>query len=186
MLSCCLLQGLRTTSLKEFIIKRSRTVRNKNSPLDGEKRMCWESEWVFAWTWTGQVHNVGTHRNLLEGEQEPNKQNAENKTLDFLPFSLSSVLMLCLHGRKRWGALPLSGLFVISVAMLIEKAETTQWEMCLSPCPKPQTTTCTNTTAWAWEMDPYCVLLTFFHFVFQPLDLLLSSPPHLSRAWFYF
>lgn len=145
--------------------------------MDGEKRMCLESEWVFAWTWTGQVHNIGTHRNFLEGEQEPNKQNAENKTLDFLPFSLSSVLMLCLHGRKRWGALPLSGLFVISVAMLIEEAETTQWEMCLSPYPKPQTTTCTNTTAWAgkWIHIAFCSrfsILFFSHWTFY-------FPPHL-------
>lgn len=38
-LSCCLLQGLRTTSLKEFIIKRSRTVRNKLPIGRGEKNV---------------------------------------------------------------------------------------------------------------------------------------------------
>lgn len=36
-LSARLLQGLRTTSLKEFLIKRSRTVRNK-LPIQGGKK----------------------------------------------------------------------------------------------------------------------------------------------------
>lgn len=61
-------------------------------------------------------------------DRKLNKQNTENKTLDFLPFSLSFSInvVFTLDEELRFNALPLAGLFVISVAMLIEKAEMIQ------------------------------------------------------------
>lgn len=61
-------------------------------------------------------------------DRKLNKQNTENKTLDFLQFSLSFSInvVFTLDEELRFNALPLAGLFVISVAMLIEKAETIQ------------------------------------------------------------
>jgi len=90
--------------------------------------MCWESECECLLDrglvkFTASVHTGVCQR----ADRKPNKQNAENKTLDFLPFSLffSINVVFTWDEEMRFTALPLAGLFVISVAMLIEKTETT-------------------------------------------------------------
>lgn len=91
--------------------------------------MCWESECECLLErglvkFTTLVHTGVCWRAV----RKPNKQNAENKTLDFLPFSLffSINVVFTWDEEMRFNALPVAGLFVISVAMLIQKAETTQ------------------------------------------------------------
>lgn len=101
--------------------------------------MCWESECECLLKCGLVKFTTSIHTGIFwRVERKPNKQNTENKTLDFLPFSLffNINVVFTLDKEMRFNALPFAGLFVISFAMLIEKAETTQWEMCLSPFPR--------------------------------------------------
>lgn len=91
--------------------------------------MCWESECECLLERGLVKFTTSVHTGVCwRADRKPNKQNAENKTLDFLPFSLffSINVVFTWDEEMRFNALPLAGLFVISVAMLIEKAETTQ------------------------------------------------------------
>lgn len=132
--------------------------------------MCWESECECLLErglvkFTASVHTGVCWR----ADRKPNKQNAEDKTLDFLPFSLffSINVVFTWDEEMRFNALRLAGLSVISVAMLIEKAETTQREMHLSPYPRSPFNRSYQYHCLSWEMDPHGVLLTFFPFHFS-------------------
>lgn len=132
--------------------------------------MCWESECKCLLECGLVKFTTSVHTGICwRADRKPNKQNAENKTLDFLKFSLffSINVVFTWDEEMRFNALPLAGLFVISVAMLIEKAETTQWEMRLSPCPRSPYNHTYRYHCLSWEMDPHSVLLTSFPFCFS-------------------
>lgn len=77
--------------------------------------------WSSSQLWYTQEYAGGRTGNLTSKMQK-------TRHWTFLPFSLffSINVVFTWDAEMRFNALPLAGLFVISVAMLIEKAETTQ------------------------------------------------------------